>query len=59
MITPYYAQMRKVRMLLKREAITGVKVASVEEFQGQVRPCDMCKTDACIAHEAAIGTAGA
>ena len=42
MITPYYAQMRKIRMLLKREAITDVKVASVEEFQGQVRPCHMC-----------------
>ena len=35
-ITPYYAQMKKIRTLLRHEQIAGVKVASVEEFQGQV-----------------------
>ncbi len=35
-ITPYYAQSRKIRVTLKGVA-DGVKVGSVEEFQGQVR----------------------
>lgn len=35
-ITPYYAQSRKIRATLKGVA-DGVKVGSVEEFQGQVR----------------------
>jgi helicase MOV-10 len=34
-ITPYHAQCRKIRMVLKAFA-DGVKVGSVEEFQGQV-----------------------
>lgn len=39
-ITPYHAQVMKVRVLL-RKSYGGVKVGSVEEFQGQVRlrPC--------------------
>ncbi|KAI0634733.1 P-loop containing nucleoside triphosphate hydrolase protein [Trametes polyzona] len=36
-ITPYLAQARKIRMLLKREDINDLQVASVEEFQGQER----------------------
>ncbi|RPD55534.1 P-loop containing nucleoside triphosphate hydrolase protein [Lentinus tigrinus ALCF2SS1-7] len=36
-ITPYFAQSRKIRKLLQKERIEGVKVASVEEFQGQER----------------------
>ncbi|KAH9849037.1 P-loop containing nucleoside triphosphate hydrolase protein [Lenzites betulinus] len=36
-ITPYYAQVRKLRLLLRRRSIEGVKVGSVEEFQGQER----------------------
>ena len=48
-ITPYVAQVRKIRRLLQKEGIRDVKdvkasgirdvkVASVEEFQGQVCP---------------------
>ncbi len=40
-ITPYFAQSRKIRKLLQKEKIDGVKVASVEEFQGQVRSCPL------------------
>lgn len=36
-ITPYHAQVMKIRTLL-RKSYSGVKVGSVEEFQGQVRP---------------------
>ncbi|OSD02639.1 P-loop containing nucleoside triphosphate hydrolase protein [Trametes coccinea BRFM310] len=36
-IAPYYAQVRKIRLLLRRENIEDVKVGSVEEFQGQER----------------------
>lgn len=36
-ITPYFAQVRKIRQLLKKANINDLKVASVEEFQGQVR----------------------
>ncbi|KAJ2974090.1 hypothetical protein NUW54_g11947 [Trametes sanguinea] len=36
-IAPYYAQVRKIRLLLRREHIEDVKVGSVEEFQGQER----------------------
>ena len=35
-VAPYYAQCRKIRATLKATA-GGVKVGSVEEFQGQVR----------------------
>ena len=42
-ITPYHAQARKIRQLLEHAQLSGVKVGSVEEFQGQVRalssPC--------------------
>ena len=38
-IAPYRAQVRKIRMALSQFA-PDVKVASVEEFQGQVRPLD-------------------
>ncbi|KAH9887301.1 P-loop containing nucleoside triphosphate hydrolase protein [Cubamyces lactineus] len=34
-IAPYYAQVRKIRLLLRRDNIEDVKVGSVEEFQGQ------------------------
>ncbi|KAH9930534.1 P-loop containing nucleoside triphosphate hydrolase protein [Epithele typhae] len=37
-ITPYYAQARKIRMLLKTSKIEGVTVCSVEQIQGQERP---------------------
>ncbi|KAI9061625.1 P-loop containing nucleoside triphosphate hydrolase protein [Trametes sanguinea] len=36
-IAPYYAQVRKIRLLLRRENIEDIKVGSVEEFQGQER----------------------
>ncbi|KAI0336614.1 P-loop containing nucleoside triphosphate hydrolase protein [Cubamyces sp. BRFM 1775] len=36
-IAPYYAQVRKIRLLLRRDNIEDVKVGSVEEFQGQER----------------------
>ncbi|EIW51636.1 P-loop containing nucleoside triphosphate hydrolase protein [Trametes versicolor FP-101664 SS1] len=36
-ITPYYAQVRRIRLLLSNECIEGAKVGSVEEFQGQER----------------------
>lgn len=36
-ITPYHAQVRKIRQLLQKTNVSGVKVASVEEFQGEVR----------------------
>ncbi|KAI0824891.1 P-loop containing nucleoside triphosphate hydrolase protein [Trametes gibbosa] len=36
-ITPYYAQVRKIRLLLRDQHLEGVKVGSVEEFQGQER----------------------
>lgn len=35
-IAPYHAQVMKIRQLL-RQSYSGVKVGSVEEFQGQVR----------------------
>ncbi len=35
-ITPYHAQVRKIRRLLRENGFTEVKVGSVEEFQGQV-----------------------
>lgn len=35
-ITPYFAQVRKIRTLLRKANINDLKVASVEEFQGQV-----------------------
>ena len=38
-ITPYFAQIRKIRTLLKKSNIQDTKVASVEEFQGLVRFC--------------------
>jgi len=37
-ITPYHAQTGKIKTLLRRFGAEGVKVGSVEEFQGQVRP---------------------
>ncbi|KAH9930514.1 P-loop containing nucleoside triphosphate hydrolase protein, partial [Epithele typhae] len=36
-ITPYYAQARKIRLLLRQSTIKGVTVCSVEQIQGQVR----------------------
>lgn len=36
MVTPYHAQVMKIRAVLRAFA-DEVKVASVEEFQGQVR----------------------
>ena len=36
-ITPYHAQVRKIRRLLRESNFEDVKVGSVEEFQGQVR----------------------
>lgn len=35
-ITPYHAQVIKIRALLKKSGYEGIKVGSVEEFQGQV-----------------------
>lgn len=40
-IAPYRAQVRKIRMALSQFA-SDVKVASVEEFQGQVRSLPCC-----------------
>ena len=37
-ITPYFAQARKIRLLLKQAGIEGIMVCSVELIQGQVRP---------------------
>ncbi|KAH9930517.1 P-loop containing nucleoside triphosphate hydrolase protein [Epithele typhae] len=37
-ITPYHAQGRKIRTLLKKSKIDGVTVCSVEQIQGQERP---------------------
>lgn len=37
MITPYYAQARKIRLLLKQAGVEGTTVCSVELMQGQVR----------------------
>ncbi|KAI0747145.1 P-loop containing nucleoside triphosphate hydrolase protein [Daedaleopsis nitida] len=36
-ITPYHAQVRKIRGLLRKSNLAEVKVGSVEEFQGQER----------------------
>jgi helicase MOV-10 len=36
-ITPYHAQVMKIRTLLKEKNSPRIKVGSVEEFQGQVR----------------------
>ncbi|CDO71155.1 hypothetical protein BN946_scf184845.g25 [Trametes cinnabarina] len=36
-ITPYFAQVSKIRQLLRKANITDLKVATVEEFQGQER----------------------
>jgi len=38
-ITPYNSQANKIRALLRNKKVgaNGVKVGSVEEFQGQVR----------------------
>ena len=38
-ITPYYAQTRKICLLLKESGIEGVTVCSVELIQGQVCRC--------------------
>ena len=35
-ITPYHAQVRKIRKLLRDGGFADVHVGSVEEFQGQV-----------------------
>ncbi|XP_062522848.1 putative helicase MOV-10 isoform X2 [Corticium candelabrum] len=36
-ITPYRKQVEKIRLLLNRLGVDGIKVGSVEEFQGQER----------------------
>jgi len=36
-ITPYHGQVLKIRQVLANSAMSKVKVASVEEYQGQVR----------------------
>lgn len=36
-ITPYHAQAMKIRALLKKSGYDGIKVGTVEDFQGQVR----------------------
>ncbi|GJJ10625.1 hypothetical protein Clacol_004852 [Clathrus columnatus] len=36
-ITPYHAQVMKIRALLKKSGYEGIKVGTVEEFQGQER----------------------
>ena len=36
-VTPYKAQLRAVRELLRSAGLKGVSVGSVEKFQGQVR----------------------
>ena len=36
-ITPYHGQVLKIRQALANSAMSRVKVASVEEYQGQVR----------------------
>ena len=39
-ITPYHAQVRKIRKLMRDSNLGEVKIGSVEEFQGQVgAPC--------------------
>ena len=37
-ITPYRRQVQRIRQLLVGKGWGGIKVGSVEEFQGQVRP---------------------
>ncbi|CUA74319.1 hypothetical protein RSOLAG22IIIB_11143 [Rhizoctonia solani] len=36
-VTPYKAQVRKIRTLLKNNGITNIDIGSVEQFQGQER----------------------
>ncbi|KAH9930501.1 P-loop containing nucleoside triphosphate hydrolase protein [Epithele typhae] len=43
-ITPYHAQGRKIRLLLKQSTIEGVTVCSVEQIQGQERPVIIVST---------------
>lgn len=42
-ITPYHAQCLRIRATL-RSVADGIKVGSVEEFQGQVRPPVFCNS---------------
>lgn len=43
-ITPYARQAQKIRLALKAEGITEIKVGSVETFQGQERRCIIVST---------------
>ncbi|KAK2465578.1 hypothetical protein APHAL10511_002470 [Amanita phalloides] len=43
-ITPYYAQSRKIKKALLKIHAAGIKVGSVEEFQGQERPVIIIST---------------
>ncbi|PIL27838.1 hypothetical protein GSI_10992 [Ganoderma sinense ZZ0214-1] len=43
-ITPYHAQVRKIRHLLQLAKLSDVKVGSVEEFQGQERKVILVST---------------
>ena len=36
-LPPFPSQVEKIRLLLQRVGVEGVKVGSVEEFQGQER----------------------
>jgi len=40
-ITPYHGQVLKIRQALANSVMSKVKVASVEEYQGQVRKMDV------------------
>jgi len=43
-ITPYRKQVEKIRLLLEKCGLDGIKVGSVEEFQGQERKCIVLST---------------
>ena len=43
-ITPYARQVQKIRLLLEKKGHVGIKVGSVETFQGQERRCIIVST---------------